>query len=168
MEKKKSHQLAPLSSSAEDYLEAIYLESLVRSPVRGKDIAERLGVAAPSVTQAVKTLVSAGLALSERYGAIQLTAAGQEIGQKISSSHHILRVFFEEVLGIDHETADRNACIAEHGLAPEITARLSCLVKWMTAESGGKPPLPEFHRHLSTRLGKAEQNPKKSTPSKTK
>lgn len=143
-----------LSQSAEDYLEAIYLESQNHPQVRVKDIADRLSVAAASVSQAVKTLASHGLVVPMRYGAIELTEKGMEIGKRISSTHHILSVFFEEILGMNHAEADRDACITEHGLSPDAIARLSCLVKWITTKRSGKSPLQDFRRHITARLGK--------------
>jgi len=164
MNRKTPARISTLSRSAEDYLEAIFLEAQDHTPVRVKEIGDRLGVAPASVTQAVKTLVTHGLVTSQRYGAIELTEEGYTVGKQISSSHHILSVFFEEVLGLNHDDADRAACIAEHGLAPDIIARLSCLVKWMATGHSTGTPLAEFQRHMSSLPGKPQKKGNTTVP----
>ena len=80
------------------------------------------------MTQAVQRLVEKKLAESPRYGRVTLTAKGLEAARKVRARHSILLTFLEEILGVSHETADRDACILEHGLSAETTARLSDFV----------------------------------------
>ncbi|UCH79320.1 MAG: metal-dependent transcriptional regulator [Candidatus Coatesbacteria bacterium] len=114
-----------LSPALEDYLEAI-LE--LEPPVRVSAIARRLRVAKASVTQAVQRLVEKGLAVSPRYGRVELTARGLAAARKIRRRHRIWLEFLEEILGVPHATANREACVLEHGLSPETTARLTSYV----------------------------------------
>lgn len=114
-----------LTPSLEDYLEAVFE---LEPPARVSAIAKHLGVAKASVTQAVQRLVEKKLAESPRYGRVTLTAKGLEAARKVRARHSILLTFLEEILGVSHETADRDACILEHGLSAETTARLSDFV----------------------------------------
>jgi DtxR family Mn-dependent transcriptional regulator len=114
-----------LTPSLEDYLEAVFD---IGSPARVSAIADRLGVAKASVTQAVQRLVEKGLVESPRYGRVTLTRRGLGTARKVRARHSILLTFLEDVLGVPHETADRDACVLEHGLSGETTARLSDFV----------------------------------------
>lgn len=161
----KKAKISSLSRSAEDCLEAIFLEAQDHTPVRVKQIGDRLGVAPASVTQAVKTLALRGLVSSQRYGAIELTEEGYRLGKQISSSHHTLGMFFEEILGLEHEEADRAACIAEHSLSPDIIARLSHLVQWITTtQKTAGTPLAEFRQYMSLTQSDQVQSSQLKTP----
>ncbi|HUU56182.1 MAG TPA: metal-dependent transcriptional regulator, partial [bacterium] len=107
------------------YLEAVFE---LGPPARVSAIAGHLGVAKASVTQAVQRLAEKGLVESPRYGRVNFTARGLATARKVRARHSILLVFLEDVLGVPHATANRDACILEHGLSAETTARLSDFV----------------------------------------
>lgn len=67
-----------LTSSMEDYLEAVLILQQKRSSVRSVDIAEHLGVTKPSVSRAVKELSKMGYLLKEADGTLSLTQNGQK------------------------------------------------------------------------------------------
>ena len=126
-----------LTPSLEDYLEAV-LE--IGSPARVSAIAGHLNVAKASVSQAVQRLVEKGLVESPRYGRVTLTAKGLETARKVRARHSILLTFLEDVLGVSHATADRDACTLEHGLSAETTARLSEYVAELQKNRRNDPP----------------------------
>ena len=113
-----------LTSSIEDYLEAILALSEDEDAVRVTDLAAKLGVAKASASEAVRTLKSSGLADQERYGKITLTSQGLAEAKKIHRRHQVLRTFLESVLGVDHETAEEEACLMEHAIGPETMQKL--------------------------------------------
>ena len=76
-----------LSSSIEDYLEAIGSLERENRVARVKDIAERLDVQMPSVTGALKVLRGKGLVNYERNSYITLTEEGLKIADSISLKH---------------------------------------------------------------------------------
>ncbi|NCC25592.1 MAG: metal-dependent transcriptional regulator [Deltaproteobacteria bacterium] len=117
-----------LTSTMEDYLEAIYDIGNEKRVVRVKDIAEKLGVRMPTVTSMLKTLDSRGLIEYEKYGYIDLTSKGESVGQDIHRKHEILFRFLTGILKIDPVTADEEACKVEHALGEET---LCTLVKFM-------------------------------------
>lgn len=67
-----------LTSSMEDYLEAVLILQQKRSSVRSVDIAVHLGVTKPSVSRAVKELSKMGYLLKEADGTLSLTQNGQK------------------------------------------------------------------------------------------
>lgn len=113
-----------LSTSLEDYLEAIYLNSRTTGETRSKEIMGRLGVTGPSVTEALQLLAEKGLINHTPYEAITLTAQGTIIARDVLHRHEALRDFFVEVLGVDHQTADEGACRMEHAVSSSIIERM--------------------------------------------
>ncbi len=110
----------PLSHSLEDYLEAIVdLSGGAINPVRAVDVANKLDVSKASVSKAVSTLKERGYAEQPYYGDITLTQKGFEYGSAIWHRHNLLFRFLTEVVGIEPETANYEACQLEHGISVE-------------------------------------------------
>jgi DtxR family Mn-dependent transcriptional regulator len=106
--------MEPLTYIMENYLEAIYELSREKNFARISDIAERLGVSKASASSAVQTLMSKGLVQTEKYREVYLTEDGEKIAQFTSKKHGTIREFFTDVLKIDPEIADSDACAIEH------------------------------------------------------
>ncbi len=101
------------SEMAEDYVELIAELIEARGEARPIEIAERLGVKPPTVTKNISRLKAAGLVRRERYRAIFLTEAGQQLAESCRRRHRIV-VAFLQLLGVDEETAERDAEGIEH------------------------------------------------------
>lgn len=114
-----------LSASMEDYLEAILLLVRQKRVARVRDIANRIGVAMPSVTAALKSLSKSGLVNYDPYQAVTLTRPGHEYAERVSGRHIALRRFLTGVLGMDSESADANACRMEHAVDDALLERLA-------------------------------------------
>jgi len=119
MDKAKTNISAekPLTSVMEDYLEAIFNLDKEKKVVRVKDIAKRLDVKMPTVTSMLKTLRNRKLVHYEKYEYVELTDKGSEVGGEVHRKHIILRRFLTDVLNIDLNTADKEACKMEHALS---------------------------------------------------
>jgi len=124
-----------LSSSLEDYLEAIFNLAKDSNIARSKDIAKSLGVSRASVTGALRVLKEKGLANYKPYNYITLTEIGQVTAAEIAKKHEILKSFFTEVLGIESKTAQEAACKAEHALGPEIIIKLLSFIEFVSHRS---------------------------------
>ena len=127
-----------LSRSLEDYLEAILLEE-DKGIVRVKDLVKRLGVRAPSVVGALKSLSDKGLVVHERYGGITLTNQGRKKAKEVYSKHRVLFSFFKDVLGIPEPIAERDACNVEHYLSSETMKRLIMFIEFVNKCPEGEP-----------------------------
>ena len=119
-----------LSSSIEDYLEAIGSLEKENRVARVKDIAERLDVQMPSVTGALKVLKVKGLVNYERNSYITLTDEGLKIAISISLKHNRLERFLREVLLLSPDKAQDEACKIEHAVSDETVARLMRLMEY--------------------------------------
>jgi DtxR family Mn-dependent transcriptional regulator len=112
------------TSAFERYLDVIYEIEAEMGEVRVKDIARALGISYPSVSEMVDRLVSEGLVTHDKYRHISLTAKGRRIGKGLDEKHEVLKRFFTNVLGVDEEVADTDACEIEHVISDESLVRL--------------------------------------------
>jgi len=97
----------------EDYLEVVY--ELIRSKgyARVSDIAERLNVKLPSVTNMLQKLHGMDLIVYERYRGLTLTPKGEEIA-KFSQQKHLTIIKFLKILGVTEKIAQSDAEGIEH------------------------------------------------------
>jgi len=102
----------------EDYLEAIYNLAKEKRAVRVRDIAKKLDVKMPTVSNMLKTLSDKGLIDYEKYEYLELTDKGSDVGQEIDNRHQIFRSFLSNILKIDYEQANEDACKMEHAVSP--------------------------------------------------
>ena len=104
--------------SGEDYLEMILMLSMDNPNVRSIDIAQAMDFSKPSVSVAMKKLKENGYIVINDNGYITLTKSGKEIAEKIYERHVILTDWFVS-LGVNKETARKDACKIEHDLSDE-------------------------------------------------
>ncbi|MCA0203076.1 manganese-binding transcriptional regulator MntR [Pararhodobacter sp.] len=97
----------------EDYVELIGDLIAEGGEARITDIAQRLGVAHPTVTKAVARLKREGLAISRPYRGVFLTEAGAALAEKVRARHRTL-VSLLVALGVPPDTAELDAEGMEH------------------------------------------------------
>ena len=131
----------------EDYLETIANLGEGRKVVRVKQISEMLGVKMPSVTSALKKLSEQELVEHERYGHIKLTPEGDKVARDVIRRHKALTRFFAQALGIDHETAEEDACKIEHVISPLSMERLAKFVEFIGACPLGRTNFPSRYEY---------------------
>jgi DtxR family transcriptional regulator, Mn-dependent transcriptional regulator len=125
--------VAKLSSSLEDYLEAIYHLECRDNSARASDIARSLDVSGASVTGALHALSSKKMINYKPYQDITLTAEGRRLAGEVVSRHQTLHRFFVDVLDVEEELAQRAACRMEHSLPRTILERLQNFVEYIDA-----------------------------------
>ena len=110
------------AETAEDYAEAIADTIAERGGCRVKDLAARFGVSHVTVSRTVGRLVRDGLATTQPYRPIELTAKGRRLAGKAKARHETC-VRFLIALGLDRKTAETDAEGIEHHVSPK-TLRL--------------------------------------------
>ncbi len=105
-----------LSESLEDYLEIILALEKTSKVARVKDISEKMGVMRGSVTGALKNLADKGLINYEPYSYITLSRKGAAIAKEITRRHEVIKNFLHNVLLLDTDKAEKNACRMEHAM----------------------------------------------------
>jgi DtxR family Mn-dependent transcriptional regulator len=113
-----------LSESLEDYLEIILALEKTNKVARVKDIAEKMGVLRASVTGALKNLAEKGLINYKPYSFITLTRKGATIAKDITRRHSVIKDFLQNVLLLNAESAEKNACRMEHAMDKVAVNRL--------------------------------------------
>lgn len=115
-------------ASGEDYLEAVLVLQKKKVMVRSVDLARHMGFSKPSISHAVGVLKNGGFLTVDEDGYFHLTEDGREVAEKIYERHQ----FFTEQLvavGVDRETAERDACRIEHAISEEAFQKLKALVE---------------------------------------
>ncbi len=137
-----------LSESLQDYLKEIYKLQEERGRGTTSAIAERMGVASPSVTAMLKKLTALGLVEHERYRGAVLTPAGRKVAIEVIRHHRLLEQYLAETLGLSidavHEEADR----LEHVLSEELEARIDKSLGYPTHDPHGDP-IPDADLNLA-------------------
>ncbi|MFQ5940743.1 MAG: transcriptional regulator MntR [Nitrososphaerales archaeon] len=127
---KNAHHFKPRARTPrmEDYLEVIYELVERKGYATTGDISDYLNVSSPSVTKMMQRLHETGYLVYERYKGISLTAKGTEVSQGMRQRHGILAEFLI-MLGVDEDTAHRDAEGIEHYLEPKTLEKLESFVK---------------------------------------
>lgn len=103
---------------AEDYVELIADLIVATGEARAVDIARRLGVSHPTVVKAIGKLQRDGLVESLPYRSIFLTETGRTMAERCKR-RHVAVLGFLKALGVDEETAERDAEGIEHHVSEE-------------------------------------------------
>ena len=115
-------------ASGEDYLEAVLVLQKEKGMVRSVDLARHMGFSKPSISHAVGVLKNGGFLTVDEDGYLHLTEDGREVAEKIYERHQ----FFTEQLvavGVNRETAERDACRIEHAISEETFQKLKASVE---------------------------------------
>ena len=108
-----------IQESGENYLETILRLKNRQGNVRSIDLAVELNYSKPSISRAVALLKKAGYLTVDETGYIELTAAGLDKANSVYEKHTIIKSFLVEVLGVNDETAENDACRIEHIISDE-------------------------------------------------
>jgi DtxR family Mn-dependent transcriptional regulator len=125
--------------AVEDYLKAIFQLSVEGAPVSTSAIAERLGIAAGSVTGMLKRLAEAGLVEHTRYYGARLTSVGIANALRMVRRHRILELFLVEILGYTWDRVHDDAERLEHVVTDEMIDRMAIVLGEPQADPHGAP-----------------------------
>lgn len=107
------------SDSLEEYVEAIYSFNEKGEPAKTVELARRLKVAPPSVTEMMRRLFEEGLIEYEPYKGAILTGKGMALAQRVVRKHRLLERFLYDLLALRKEKVHEEACRLEHDLSDE-------------------------------------------------
>jgi DtxR family Mn-dependent transcriptional regulator len=144
------------TASLEDYLEAILEVKEKDGVARVSSISDLVGVSRPSVSYAIKKLTKQGLVRHEDYGYVDLTPKGRKLAEEVTAKHELLQVFIADILGVDKEDAEQEACGMEHYLSEETREKLEGLVEFIL--SG--PRTEEWLKNLRYYQANRKRSPK--------
>ena len=111
-----------LLESGENYLETILVLTKKNGSVRSIDIADAMQFTKASVSRAMSILKRDNYIIMHPDGSILLTKEGQKKATAVYDRHVTLTRYINEVLGVDVEIAEKDACRIEHIISPETFA----------------------------------------------
>ena len=128
----------------EDYLKALYQLHGDHQPVPTRDLAQRLGISSPSVSEMVTRLSAQGLVEHDRYRGQKLTGEGRKVALELVRHHRLLEMFLVQVLGYSLDEVHDEAERLEHVISERMEQRIFELL--------GRPQL-DPHGHAIPTLG---------------
>jgi DtxR family Mn-dependent transcriptional regulator len=131
--------MVKLTPREEDYLETIYRLSGDDGAARITDVAKARNVTVPTARAAVARFIRYGLVSKEPYGKILLEPEGRRLAAQVYAGHRVLLRWLTDVLLLDRESAERDACRMEHGLSKKTLSRLVLLLEAVEKCSGSEP-----------------------------
>ena len=134
------------TQSQEDYLKALYHLHGDSRPVPTRDLAQRLGISSPSVSEMVNRLVAQGLVEHDRYRGQQLTRDGRKVALELVRHHRLLEMFLVQVLGYSWDEVHEEAERLEHVISERMEQRIFELL--------GRPELDPHGHAIPSVTGK--------------
>ncbi|MBV8201264.1 MAG: metal-dependent transcriptional regulator [Acidobacteria bacterium] len=135
-----------LTRSQQDYLKALYQLHGDQRPVQTGDLAQRLGISSPSVSEMVVRLTAQGLVEHDRYRGQQLTREGRKVALELVRHHRLLEMFLVQILGYSWDEVHDEAERLEHVISERMEARIFELL--------GRPELDPHGHAIPTLSGK--------------
>jgi len=114
----------------ETYIERIYELKNKKGYVKAVDLANMLDVKPSSVTEMLQKLANEGYIVYEKYRKIDLTDKGLELAENLERRHQAIKKLLMYV-GVDEDTADKDACVIEHVISEKSVKRIMEFTKDM-------------------------------------
>jgi DtxR family Mn-dependent transcriptional regulator len=138
------------SATLEEYLEEIY-KAAERGEVRPGQLADALGVSAPTVTATLGRLEAQGL-IERPDGGVALTSEGRHAALDIVRRHRLAERFLVDALGLAWDEVHDEACQLEHALSPRVQAALEKFLENPDVCPHGHP-IPSADGTIATQVG---------------
>jgi len=122
----------------EEYLETIFALEEEGIPVIQARLAERLGKAAPSVSEMLDRLEADGL-ITRTGRKISMTPAGKALAEGVVRKHRLAERLLVDIIGLDWDKAHIEAGRWEHVISDDVEARLVVLLGNPTTCPHGNP-----------------------------
>ena len=138
-----------LTGPVEDYLKAIYEIGRGSVSVATNDIAQRLNLAAASVSGMVRRLADQGLLSYERYRGVMLTDSGRRAALRTIRRHRVIEAYLSHALQYPWDRVHDEAERLEHAASDELVDRM--------AEAIGEPLVDPHGAPIPSREGLVDE-----------
>jgi DtxR family Mn-dependent transcriptional regulator len=128
-----------ISDSMENYLKVIYEVQEKDRPATTSSIAQRMAIAAPSVTAMIKRLADLNLVTHEPYQGVRLTAVGEKAALEVIRHHRLLELYLAEALGVPWDRVHDEAEKLEHVISEDLEDRIAAALGDPTVDPHGAP-----------------------------
>jgi DtxR family transcriptional regulator, Mn-dependent transcriptional regulator len=112
------------SKTVEDYLQVMHYMTRDGQPIIGARLAQRIGVAPPTVTATLQRMVRDGLVRMDEHKVVHLTDDGREEAESIVRRHALAERLLTDILGLGWSESHEEAHMVEHVISPKVEQRL--------------------------------------------
>jgi DtxR family Mn-dependent transcriptional regulator len=132
--------VSDLSPVAQDYLKLIWSATeWSGDPITVKQLSERMGVRAATVSDGIRRLADQGLVVHEPYGAIELTDDGRRGAVAMVRRHRLIETFLVEELGYGWDEVHDEAEVLEHAVSDALVDRIDRRLGYPARDPHGDP-----------------------------
>ena len=130
-----------MTPNKEDYLKCIYEIGTEESKISNKEIANRMQVSPPAVTEMIKKLISEDLIIKDKVKGYLLTKTGKINVAELYRKHRLIEVFLVDHLQYTCDQIHQEAEILEHTVSDHFIDALDRLLNYpQTCPHGGQIP----------------------------
>ena len=130
-----------MTPNKEDYLKCIYEIGTEVEKISNKEIASRMQVSPPAVTEMIKRMVSEGLLVKDKTHGYLLTDLGSQLVSDLYRKHRLIEVFLLKNLGYTTEEVHEEAEVLEHTVSEHFIDKLDHMLgNPKTCPHGGTIP----------------------------
>jgi Mn-dependent DtxR family transcriptional regulator len=124
-----------ITHSAAHHLMAI--DDLISSLgyARVSDIARQLNITRGSVSISLRPLKKAGLVEQDENRHLRLSERGHALVAAIKTKRHLMQRLLADVLGVDHDQAEIDACKLEHLVSNQTAHRLLAFMRFLDSDA---------------------------------
>ena len=116
-----------MTPNKEDYLKCIYEIGTEVEKISNKEIASRMQVSPPAVTEMIKRMISEGLLVKDKSRGYLLTDLGSQLVSDLYRKHRLIEVFLLEKLDYTTEEVHEEAEVLEHTVSEHFIDQITCL-----------------------------------------
>ena len=99
-----------------------------------------------AVSLQLRTLRDHGLVVVGSDHRVRLSPLGSDVVARVASKREVVRAFLRQVLGVDDDTAEQDACKIEHLISEETGAALARFLHFVGyTDDSGRKLLQAFH-----------------------
>ena len=130
-----------MTPNKEDYLKCIYEIGTEVEKISNKEIASRMQVSPPAVTEMIKRMISEGLLVKDKTHGYLLTDLGSQLVSDLYRKHRLIEVFLLKNLGYTTEEVHEEAEVLEHTVSEHFIDKLDHMLgNPKTCPHGGTIP----------------------------
>ena len=133
----KTYEENLLTHSAAHYLMTIHELLQEHGYARVTDIAKRLNITRGSCSISLKPLKKRGLVVEDQNRFLSLSDEGKRLAEIVEKNDELLESFFRDILGVDPDQSEIDACKIEHLLSIETSIKLGAFVELTKGDSKG-------------------------------
>ncbi len=135
--------------TTEEYVEIIFILQNKDGFAKTGKISQEMGIQPSSVTEMLQKLQEEGYIQYEPYKGAVLTETGKKLASELMKKHRIIADFLE-ILGVEREVAEADACQIEHHVTVKTLRRLGKFVEFINNAPHEPKWIEHFNHYVKT------------------